>query len=360
MSRFGESARWLAVAAVAGLLFWQSTGITLETAFLWSLVFCLGFTAAVVAAMLWLAPDGWRHILRHPDLLVPLGLLAAALGLVDWICGWQIGLQTPLFAFSLGVLPVAVSVAWVLRILLHTLFATWMTLLVVDVVRQDRLDLGGALPRSKRRFLRVLVLLCLGWGSTTLLYAVEIPLLLMLVGAIAHVLGRAGEVAVWSLLIGALAFRFLISLATAAVLPVAVESRQGFWATLRRGIAVSWQNRGQWWGLLLLQYVLAGAYATGHYVYLHSGWPGSSSTKFNFNFRYSGPWLADYQYASQPYSQVMGWLSQQPLATVATLAALLTGLLSIVVKLAIVQRYSAAELLDQQPPDFAPVATIRA
>ena len=362
MFRFQSSARWLAVAGVGGLLVCQSAGAGFGAAFIWSVLFLLVFAAAVFAVMFLLAPDGWRHITRHPDLLVPLGLLAGALALVELLAGAGIGLQKELFPVSVGVLKVPVSVAWLLRLLLHVLFATWMTVLVVEVVRHNRADLEPALSRSKGRFLRFFALLCPIWILTSLLLAVEIPALLALGMGVAPVLGRFGVVVVWLALISVLAYRFMISLATAALLPVAVESRQGFFSTLRRGIAESWRNRGRWWKLLLVQYLLMGAWITVHYQYSSTSGPSSSNTSFNINFTYGAPWLGDYAYTAQWYSKVMGWLGHQPLALVVTLSALLSGLLSIVVKLAIVERYPSLapdeEPADEQAPDPALVETL--
>lgn len=362
MSRFQSSARWLAVVGVGGLVVWQSAGAAFGAAFLWSVLFLLVFAAALFATMFLLAPDGVRHITRHPDLLVPLGLLAGALGLLDLLAGWGIGLQKELLPVSVGVVQLSVSVAWLLRVLLHVLFATWMTVLVVEAVRYDRADLGPALSRSKGRFLRVLALLCPIWIVTNLLYAVEIPAILALGLGIAPVLGRLGVVVVWLALIGVLAYRFMINLATAALLPVAIESRQGFFSTLRRAVAESWQNRGRWWKLLLVQYLLMGAWITIHYHYSSTGGPSSSNTSFNFNCNYSAPWLGDYAYTAQWYSKAMGWLGYPPLALVVTLSALLSGLLSIVVKLAIVQRYPPLEpkedLVEEQTTDPALVETL--
>jgi hypothetical protein len=358
VARSQDSARWLAIAGLGGLLLWKSAGLGLASAFFWSVLFLVVFAAAVFAAMFLLAPDGWRHIGRHPDLLVPLGLLAVGLGLIDWLSGTAGWLQTPLFAIPLGYAAVQVTVAWLLGILLSALMATWMTVLVVEAVRRDQADLGATLSQSKRRFLTVLALLCLGWGLSALLFAVEVPVLLTLGMGAARLLGGAGVLLVWSPLVVVLTYRFLISLATAALLPVAVESRRGLFSTLRCGIAESWRNRGRWWKLLLVQYFLMGAWAAVHYQYFQTG----GTTKFNFNVRYFAPWLADYEYKAQWYSNVMGWLGHEPLALVVTLSALLSGLLSIVVKLAIVQRYTAEPPGEQPaegpPPDPALAETL--
>jgi hypothetical protein len=362
VARFQDSARWLAIAAIAWLLVWQSGSLALGAAFFWSLLVLAVFAAAVFATMFLLAPDGWRHIGRHPDLLVPLGLLAAGLALIDWLSGGANWLRDTLFSVPLGYVKAPVSLAWLLRILLSALFATWMTVLVVEAVRRDQADLHATLSQSKRRFLRVLLLLCLGWGLSTLLFAVELAAVSTLGMGTAHVFGRAGGIVPWLLLIGVLAYRFLLSLATAAVLPVAVESDQGFFSALRSGIAQSWRYRARWWKLLLVQYFLMGAWAVVHYRYSQTGGSLSSSTKFDFSFRYFAPWLAGYEYKAQWYSQAMNWLGHEPLVLVVTLSALLSGLLSIVVKLAIVQRYTSeppgAQPADRQPRDPALAETL--
>ncbi len=345
MSKTENSVRWAAVAAVGAVLLWQSADVTLGVAFFWSMLFCLVFAAAVLATMFLLAPDGWRRIERLPDLLIPLGALTVALGLLDWAVGVGFGLQTELFRpISIGELKIPVTVAWVLRILLHMLYATWMTVAVVEAVRGDRVDLGGALARSKGRFPRVFALLCPIWILMALLYVVELPAVLALAMWISSAIGSLGVVVIWLTLIGILAYRFTISLATAALLPVVVESRDPLLPTLCRGIAVSWRNRGRWWKLLLVQYLLLGAWISLQYSYFSS----SNRTSFQFNANYMGPWLGDYANSTQWYAKSVEWLQHDPLALAVTLSALLSGLLSIVIKLAIVERYVSIAP-DQQP-----------
>ena len=343
MSKSQNALRWSVMAALAGVLMWQSAGVTLGAAFLWSILFCLLFTAAVFATIFLLAPDGWRRLERFPDLLVPLGLWAVALKLVDWLALAGIGLQTPLFApISLGMIPLTVTVELLLRVVLNILLATWMTVLVVEAVLEDRADLRGSLARSRGRLLRLGLLLCPMWILNWLLLAAEISATVALgmgMGkGISSVLGSLGGVVIWLTLLAVLGGHFLINLLTAALLPVAVESHLGFWRTLRLAIAVSWQNRRRWWMLLLVQYVLLGAWMMVHYHNKSTGGLFSGSMSFKFSFNYWAPWLGDYAYNAQWYSKAMGWVGHEPLALVVTLWALLTGLLSIVVKLAIVER----------------------
>ena len=86
-------ARWLAVLGVVGLLVWRAYGVGFDAATLWSALCLAIFTAAVLPAVFLLAPEGWRRIERHPDLLVPLGLLMEPWGC--WAgsrprrCGWR-------------------------------------------------------------------------------------------------------------------------------------------------------------------------------------------------------------------------------------------------------------------------------
>jgi hypothetical protein len=354
MRSFDEISRWLAVGCVVGVLLWQSIDLSMDASFLWSVMCFLPFAAAVFVTIFVLASDGWRYVERNWDLLVPLGLWAGALGIVDVLSA--AGLATPLFTPRLGgflQLP-AMSVAWVIRLLLSTLFATWMTLLVVEAVIHDRIELRASLAQSKRRYLRVLLLLCMCWSLTALLFAVEIPAILAVGFAMAAALGRVGVAVVWMMVLGVLTYRYLLSLATAALLPVAVDSDQSFWPTLRHGIAVSWRNRGKWWKLLLVQYVLMGAWAVVQFQYAHTNGPSNSNTNLKLNFRYSTSWLGDYDYDSQWYTEAMRWLECEPRVLIASVWALLSALLSIVVKLAIVHRCKLDGL--EEPSLKAPVA----
>ena len=247
-------------------------------------------------------------------------------------------MATPLWTLSLGAVGIVVSVSWVLQVLLHFLFATWATLLVVEAVQQDRAHLTATLARSKHRYLRVLVLVCLGWTVNTVLIAAEFSGLMAIMMGIGAGLGVLAAAILWILVLAVLALHYAINLATAALLPVAVESERGLVASLRHGIAQSWRSRRKWWKLVAVQFVLMGAWAWVRYGSAQTRGPSGTRSNFNLNFTLFVPWLGGYDFESSWYSRAIVWLGHQPLAFVATLSALLGGLLAIAAQATIVER----------------------
>ena len=72
----------------------------------------------------------------------------------------------------------------------------------------------------------------LGWGVLFAFLVVAIPLGVVMLPLVLLGLG-----------VGALVWNF----ATAALLPVALDDRLGFWRALRLGMSLSWHGKGRWW-----------------------------------------------------------------------------------------------------------------
>jgi hypothetical protein len=345
--------RLAALGSVGAALLWKSAHLQFDSAFAWSLLIMAVLTAGIFVAIFRLAPDGWRRLERHPDLLVPLGIVVGLLTLLDVFMVQFSAFAAPWFQLKLWMVSFPVTASLILSLCVHALFAIWTTVLVVDVVRRDQCELGDALRRSRGVAIPLVTILCVGWVLGTVLYAAEIPSILGLGFVAVKAIGATAAVLLWAALLAVLVMRFCISLATAALLPSVVESESGFFAAVGHGIAESWRNRRKWFVLLLAQFVLVGAYGMIRFQYSHEGGPGRSNTNVNMKLNYAAPWLGDYDYDAGWYSHGMGWLGREELAVVTTIAAMLTALLSIVVNLAVVERLGVATVEEFEPPSDA-------
>jgi hypothetical protein len=277
---------------------------------------------AVVLTLRLLLPAATRKLLRHKDLLVPLGLLVLAEGVLGWLL--LLPVAAVLVAFRplhLGVLTLSLSGAAVLGVLLRAAYGTWATTLILDAVRRDRADPLEALGGLRRWFWRVLGLECIGWGAlfaglalALALAAAAQPLAILLIGA------------------GSL----LWNLATAALLPVALDDRLSFGAALRAGIGASWAHRGRWWKPVMVQLLLLGAFTFVSVSYTETSGPGGVTTHTTTNWGVNGFWTGGYTDDCRWYGALMQALEAPKLGMVNTALGLLFGVLAVTVKLHIV------------------------
>lgn len=345
--------RMVSLGGVTAAFLWESSRLDFSIAFVWSLLIAVVLAAAVFAAIFYLAPDGWQRLERHPDILVPLGIMVGVLVLTNALLTEGLGLAAPWFYVKLWLLSFPVTVHLLFSLVVHAVFAIWTTVLVVNIVREDQCDLGDAFLRSRSVAIRLLVVLLTGWALGTLLYAIEFPTLFGLGFVCVKAFGSATAIILWTAVLAVLTLRFLISLATAALLPILIESKAAIFPAIGKGIVESWRNRRKWFALLLAQFILVGAYGLVHFQYAHSSGGGHTNTNVNMKLNYAAPWLGDYDYDAGWYGHVMGWLGQEQLSLVTTIAAMLAALLSIVVKLAIVERLASSTGTEGYPvPDF--------
>jgi hypothetical protein len=132
----------------------------------WGLLVLLLAVPAVALAVAALMPRAAGRLYRHPDLLVPLGLLVFADGLLGWLMllppAAVLTRAAPVKLLRIGL---SLSASFVLSVLLHVAYAAWMTTLILDVVRLDRADPARALGGLRAWFLRVLALEFVGWAG---------------------------------------------------------------------------------------------------------------------------------------------------------------------------------------------------
>jgi hypothetical protein len=273
-------------------------------------------------------PTAQAQIRRHPDLLVPLGLLVLAEAALGWLLLLPpvAAVLAPSWPLQLWALTFSVSAGFVLTLLLRIGYATWMTVLVLEVVPLERADLGGTFSSVRRWFWRVLGLEALGWGV----------LFLGLAGAIA-VAAAAVPLALVLMGVGSL----LWNLMTAALLPVALDDRLPFWTAFRQGVRVSWVGKARWWKPVVVQMLLLG-WVTYLSVSYTEAKPGSVTTHNKSNWSVNAFWTGGYEDESRWYGKLLEVLDAPPLAVISTALGLVFGVLALGVKLAIVAQLQPA------------------
>jgi hypothetical protein len=322
--------RWLlrgaALAGTAVVLLQQFVGgFPLLPRQGWGVPFLVVAALAVALAVGLLMPRAAGQLGRHPDLLVPLGLLTFTDGALGWLqlLPALATLLTSARAVNLLGIGFSLSAGFVLVILLHVAYAAWVTVLILDVVRADRADPVGALAGLGRWFLRVLALESLGW--VVLFAGVALAIALAATGGIVLALGVIG---VWSL---------VWNLSTAALLPVALDGRLRLGEALVRGIRASWEGVGRWGLAVVVQLLLLGL-VTFLYLSYTETTPAGYTTHTSTNWSVNGFWTGGYENGCRWYDKLMEALQAPKWAPVATSLGLIFGVLAVVVKLHITGR----------------------
>jgi hypothetical protein len=277
-----------------------------------------------------LLPEAAGTLFRHRDLLVPFALAVVAGKCIAWVSllpglGTLLGASAPLRLFNLSL---SLSLGLLLSIAVAVAYAAWMTATLLEFGRSGNTDPSRVLTSVPRRFGRVLGLEFIGWAVVML----AVALMLLLLPALSFVgfLPLAGFAVLWNL-------------ATAAVLPVALEHPGGFWEAFRAGVRVSWEQRGKWWLLIVVQLILLGMI---FYYYRSQG--GHTNLSWSINVFWTGGYAEDGKW----YEKLTEALKVARLPLVETLLALLFGVFAIAIKLAIVQRWQPAPppVLPTPPP----------
>jgi len=290
-------------------------------------VVLLALSLAVTLTALVLMRGASGTLLRNRDLLVPLALVMVAGKLITWL-GAAPGLSAllkpsvPLHLFNIGL---AVSLSFVLQVALAVAYATWMTATLLEFVRSGNSDPGRALPIVPRHFWRMFGLEFIGWA--VVMVATSVLLLLMPALQFFALVPLAIFAVAWNL-------------ATAALLPVALEGAGGFWQSFRAGVAASWANCGKWWLLLLAQLLLLGLV-----FFYHSSRGGNTSVNWSVNVFWTGGYEDDCKW----YGKLAEAVKTVRLPLVDTVLILLFGAFAVAIKLAIVQRLQPAPSPANEP-----------
>ena len=329
--------RWIAALAVAVVVLSSLNSSFPLKPRQWICLLLFGVIAALVAAVaLRLMPRAVGTLVRQPDLLVPLGLVTAANLVLDWVA--KLPLLGALFSHSANV-PVlkvsfSLSILFLLRLALAAAYATWVTHAILACVRAGEGNPCAVVPAAQRSFPRALGLMAVGWGVVFVLLSLWLVLLPVL-----------GQMTFVLMGITAVAWNF----ATAAVLPVALQTDGDFWTGLRAGMAASLANVRRWCLLLVTHMFLLGVVMFFHVSY-QEGNTRHSNTSWNVNTFWTGAYENDCHW----HGKLAAAFRSEPLPLVSTLLGLLFAVMAVAIKVAIVQRLHDGDATTEEAPPRVP------
>lgn len=269
-------------------------------------------------------PSAWRTLIRHPELLIPLGILTLAEAVVGWLMLVPTVAQvlSPSKQFQIAAISLSVSGGFLLSIALNVAYGAWTTTMILQAARQEPIDPAKSFSSCWRWFLRVLGLEFIGW--------------VVLFAGLALGLALAPVSMVLAIpVIGILAL--IWNLATAALLLVALDKQLGFGHALRTGIRISWANKGRWWKPVVAQMLLLGWVTLIAVSYSEStsrGYTNHSST----NWAVNAFWTGGFENECRWFGGLMKAVNAPKLAVISTILGLVYGVLAIAVKLTIAER----------------------
>ena len=245
--------------------------------------------AITAASCLPLMPRSLDRLRRHVDLFVPFGWLVGIELILDLLTVHTFlgGILKPAANLKLLTITLDVSFRFLIGIVLNVIFAGWTTALVVQAVREDRTAPAEALSTNGDWFGAVLAAEALGWG-----------VIMLGIGALLFVsfLGP-----LFLLLIAIVSIGW--NLRTTALLIAAVVETGGWKDRLRRGLALSRENRQRWWALVLVQVLLLGG-VTMMYVSSSGRQPnGQFYSTQRSDFSVNGFWVGGYENNCRWYSK---------------------------------------------------------
>lgn len=327
----GRDDRLIALAGTIAVLLWQAGSLAqIKPRQEYGFVVLVLVALAVGAVLFVLLPTATRCLLRHKDLLLPLGLLISLEGLFSALLAIPAlaMMRTPAWSVSVEILGLSLSLAFAIQAFLRIVYAGWTTTLVIQAVRRDRVEPAAGLGMFGKWFWRVLILESIGWGA----------LLAMLFLGI--VLGRASiGVALVILGIGTLIW----NLATAALLPIGLEEGRSLGNSIRQGIRVSWTKMNRWWLPVVAQMVLLGWVTFIHVSYTAStdappilGATRTVTTQTKTNWGVNPLWIGGYENRCRWHPALMGAMETEPPPLITSLLEIMLAVLAIAVKLKIV------------------------
>lgn len=320
--------RRVAFFGAAASLLWQFVSITeLRPRQGWGF---LVLAAAVLAVAVTLAvmPAELAKLLRHTDVLVPLGLYVTAqtaLGLLTALPA-AAALLTPGWPVKVLFFGFTLSAGLVASLALAVVHAGWTTILIFQAVLLDRVNAPAGLANLKPLFFRVLGVAFVGHVG-------------VIVGAAAAFAAYRLSIVLTLLLL--LAVALLWNLATSALLPVALAEGGPFLRSVRRGVRASWGGVGRWWRPLVWQMVLLGCVTFVYVSYTTEG-PGRDTwqtTKTNWEVH--AFWTGGYESDCRWYDELMETAEAEPLRFVNTSLGLVFSVLAVAIKLRIVSELYA-------------------
>ena len=307
------------------------------------------FYAAVAAAagillLRFVTPRATKLLLRHKDLLVPCGCYLLAAEALAWFpqeaaAGFY---SQPTLAPTI-LIPVIVTLAAALAI--AATFAVWQTLLVMQVVTSNGLDLTGELRHALTLLARGMAVVAVGY------IVIQGPFFLaMWYGFPTDYASFMVLLVVWAI------YCLLAGVVTCLWLPLALDQETPFWDSLRAasqyGIA-NWRSNAK----IIVPWAIASGWITLRYIssfsfgHASTGFGHSTEAKWNVQPK----WYGDYLFESQWYSHAA--VGDAPeLLWYAVPMGVLFAATSIAVKITLVQRLedetAAAEAAGEHLPTY--------
>jgi hypothetical protein len=330
--------RVIGLVGTAAVVAWQTVSLgPLKPRQEWGFAVLIIAGAAVGLTLFVLLPNSTRRLLRHKDILIPLGLYIPAVSVLSALAAVpaMAAVLNPAWPLKLFTITVSLSLLFAIQLILGVIYAGWTTALVLQAVCQERVDPVGSFTDIGRWFLRVLGAEFIGWAVLFACLAVAIALGPASIGLALFLIGVSSLV--WNL-------------ATPALLPVVVAERGSFGAALAQGIRVSWRRKGRWWLPVVVQMILLGWLTFIHVSYTSSPRPGTLTTQTRTNWQVSGFWMGGYEDNFRWYTDLMKAVEAEPLPPISSLLELLFAVLAIVVKLRIVAGIYAPMWIDKDKP----------
>jgi hypothetical protein len=331
--------RLIALAGTSAVVLWHVVALRhMESRQEWGFAVLVLAGLAVALTLRLVLPAESRRLLRHKDILIPLGLYIPASALLPALAAIPAlaALLNPAWTLKILSISLGLSVAFLIQMMLAVILAGWTTTLVLQAVREDAVEPMRALRDIGRWLLPVLGTEFIGWTVLFAGVAVAIALATASIG-LALIL-----IAVVSL---------VWNLATAALLPVVVAERGPFLAALREGIQVSWARMRHWWWPVVLQMILLGWVTFIHVSFSSSPGPGMFTTQTKTNWQVNGFWTGGFEDTFRWHGELMKALEVEPLPLITTLLELMFAVLAIAIKLRIVTGMYAPLPLEREKLD---------
>jgi hypothetical protein len=186
-------------------------------------------------------------LFRHPDLLVPLGVRTLAITFL-----WNLVVEFPpagflgevLFAFRVLNFGVSVTIWFLLLIAIFIAYAAWVTPMLWQAIREDRVDVTARGRETPRRFIPALVVESIGTLGIVVLMlpALNLP-------------GELNIAAFGMLLAASIVWNLL----TAALVPVGLQGRPGAIPDVGRAFRLGLRRWPRWAPAVLAQLFILGA-----------------------------------------------------------------------------------------------------
>lgn len=247
--------RLTAFLGTAAVLLWHTMGVTqLQPRQAAGFIVLLLAAVSVGFMLTTVLADESDNLLRHTDLLVPLGLLVTASATVNILATLPVAaaLLTASWPVNILALSFALSVSLIFMLLLSAVYVGWTTVLIFQLVVRGQTNLLEALAIIRLWFWRVLALEFFGWG--------------VILGFFGAMLATGIVSMLFAVIITGIA-SLLWNLTTAALLPVALADPRPFREAVRHGFDVSLAGMNKWASLVVVQMLLLGWITLVHVSY---------------------------------------------------------------------------------------------